>query len=103
MLNLEPRYIQIIQKILAKHLPQVIVWAYGSRVKNTAHSGSDLDLVVMTPVSQKQLSAVRNALSESNLPILVDLLEWDAIPDAFRAEIQKTHELIQSQSKRTMQ
>lgn len=94
MINLDPKYINIIQKILEKHTPLAEVWAYGSRIKGTAHSGSDLDLVVISAVSPKQLSAVRDALSESNLPILVDILEWDMLPETFRAEIHTAHELI---------
>ena len=36
---------------------------------------------------QANLSELREALSESNLPILVDLLDWARIPESFRREI----------------
>ena len=94
MLNLEKKYITVIKKILAAYIPQTEVWVYGSRIKNTSHSGSDLDLVIISTVSQKELSLVRNAFSESQLPILVDLLEWETLPDNFKADIQSSHAVI---------
>jgi uncharacterized protein len=99
MLDLEKKYIELIKKMLARHVPDKAVWVYGSRIKGTAHAGSDLDLVVMdssedtTP--QKQLSALRASLSESDLPILVDVLNWSDIPDAFKNEIEAVHEVLQ--------
>ena len=47
MLDLEKKYIELIKKMLARHVPDKAVWVYGSRIKGTAHAGSDLDLVVM--------------------------------------------------------
>jgi len=36
------------------------------------------------------LGAVREAFSDSNLPILVDIQDWSRIPDSFREEIERT-------------
>lgn len=97
-LDLRPEWLGIIQQILAIHLPEAEVIAYGSRVSGTAHEGSDLDLVArnllnpMLPV--RNLGAVRDAFSESNLPILVDILDWAQIPDRFREEIKLTGVVI---------
>jgi predicted nucleotidyltransferase len=93
-LDLRPEWLDIIRRIFAIHLPEVEVIAYGSRVNGTAHGGSDLDLVVRNrnnpqlPVGN--LGAVRDALTESNLPILVDIQDWARIPDGFREEIERT-------------
>jgi hypothetical protein len=35
------------------------------------------------------MGEVRDAFSESNLPILVDILDWARIPDSFREEIER--------------
>lgn len=97
MLNLDKRYIVMIKKMLASHVPNHTVWAYGSRVKGKAHEGSDLDLVIISEdgsLTQQQLSALRNAFSESNLPILIDVLDWDTIPTEFKQEIKKDHIVI---------
>lgn len=93
-LDLRPEWLEIIRRILAMHLPDAEVIAYGSRVTGTAHQGSDLDLVARNRrnplLPAGNLGAVREAFSESNLPILVDILDWSRIPDSFREEIERT-------------
>lgn len=92
-LDLRPKWLEMVRHILAAKLPDAEVLAYGSRVTGTGHEGSDLDLVVrnrpdpLVPV--RNLGEVRNAFSESNLPILVDILDWARIPDSFREEIER--------------
>ena len=91
MLDLRPEWLEIVQRLLAAHIPNAEVWAYGSRVRGTSHDGSDLDLVVRNPNDlskpQTDLFDLREAFSESNLPILVDVLDWARIPERFRQEI----------------
>ena len=48
-LDLSPRHLALLRDILARHVPEAEVWAYGSRVLGTAHEGSDLDLVLRHP------------------------------------------------------
>lgn len=95
MLDLDPKYLAMVRKILVEHLPHKSVWVYGSRIKGKSHNGSDLDLVVVSSITQQQLSAVREALSESNLPISVDLMDWASIPEKFKSEIENAHEVFQ--------
>lgn len=97
-LHLDPKYLSIIQTILNTYIPDKIVWVYGSRIKGRSHEGSDLDLVVISDVSNKQLSALQNAFSESNLPILVNVLEWSILPESFKSEIENAHEVFQEGS-----
>ena len=53
----------------------------------------NLELVVRNPhnlmILVRNLGEVRDAFSESNLPILVDILDWARIPDSFREEIER--------------
>lgn len=97
-LDLRPEWLSIIQQILAIHLSEAEVFAYGSRVSGTAHDGSDLDLVARNPhnplVPVANLGEVRDVFSESNLPILVDIQDWARIPDSFREEIERTGVVI---------
>ncbi|TAK71853.1 MAG: nucleotidyltransferase domain-containing protein [Gammaproteobacteria bacterium] len=99
MLDLNPEDLMLIRKILAEHVPHEIVWAYGSRVDGGAHEGSDLDLVIIHPqdasIPQQNLAILREAFSASQLPILVDVLDWARIPDSFRQEIKQRYEVIQ--------
>ena len=93
MLDLRPEWLEIVRDLIAVHLPGVEVLAYGSRVQGTAHDGSDLDLVVRNPdgtvVPSMMLEGLREAVSQSNLPILVDVLDWARIPQSFRKEIER--------------
>jgi predicted nucleotidyltransferase len=99
-LKLKPEHLRQLLDILQRHTPEAEVWAYGSRVNGGAHDGSDLDLVVRDPVGldqpQKQMCALREALSESNLPILVDVLDWARLPEHFRQEIERQHVIVRA-------
>lgn len=93
-LSIRAEWLDMIRQILAAKLPEVEVLAYGSRVTGTAHEGSDLDLVARNPikpnVSVGNLGPVRDAFTESTVPILVDILDWSQIPDSFRDEITQS-------------
>lgn len=47
--NLSARHRRVLEALLREHLPDVEVWAYGSRVSGLGHEGSDLDLVLRGP------------------------------------------------------
>ncbi len=99
MLDLDPAYLTELQAILAKHVPDKIVWAYGSRIKDTSHQGSDLDLALIDrnglSIPAQQFYSLRDALEESNLPISVDVLDWAALPESFKKEIERAHVVLQ--------
>ncbi len=91
-LDLQPRHLSVLIELLRQYVPNAEVWAYGSRVNHTSHETSDLDLVIRNPEQLdapcKNVSRLREALSESNLPILVEVLDWARIPEDFRRDIQ---------------
>jgi len=74
------------------------VWAYGSRTNNTAHDGSDLDLVIITPDRSKLpidlLMELKEKIRDSNIPILVDLFDWARLPESFHKNIEASHEVF---------
>lgn len=98
-LDLSERHRQRLQALLALHTPQAQVWAYGSRVNGNAHEGSDLDLVLRlrTDLSQDVpgWDALKHALQESDLPILVDVHQWSRLPPAFHANIEAAYVVLQ--------
>ena len=99
MLDLNSKYLKMIKVILSHHVPEMEVWAYGSRVNGDSHDGSDLDLVVINPrdktILQKKLAELREAFSESNIPILIDIHDWAEIPEKFQQEIARNYVVIQ--------
>ena len=93
MLDLLPRFQVAIQSILDEYVPEAEVWAFGSRVVGISHEGSDLDFVLRNPgdlsVPFSNLELLREALTQSTIPILVEVHDWARLPDSFRAEIEK--------------
>ena len=77
--------------ILHTVVPNVEVWAFGSRAKGTAKPYSDLDLALIThaPLSLAQLASVTHAFDNSDLPMRVDVVDWAATSAAFRDIIER--------------
>lgn len=87
-LDITPDQRKILLNLLNDYLPDVTVWAYGSRIKGTARPQSDLDLAVFAAAEQKRaVAALKEALEESQLPFRVDLFVWDEIAKTFSRRI----------------
>ncbi len=97
MIDLTPKYLETIQHILAEYVPKCEVRAYGSRVKWMAKDYSDLDLAVVgsEPLSRGQLRRLKEAFEESDVPIRVDVVDWQSISDWFKKVILEKYEVIQ--------
>ena len=84
-----------IEALLAEHVPEAEVWAYGSRVTGKSHAASDLDMVLRGPnlgrTPTSQLSDLRDALDDSNIPILVQFHDWPSLPPSFHPEIERQY------------
>ena len=67
------------------------VYAFGSRARWTAKKHSDLDLVVRChePLTLKCLGSLQEAFAESDLPMRVDVVDWQIISDRFRQLIEQ--------------
>lgn len=86
-LFLSADYITMLTDIFNARIPNCKVVAYGSRIKGTAHSGSDLDLAIFSIGEKIPLSAIREDLSESNIPFFVDIFDFAKLPQNFQDEI----------------
>jgi len=96
-IDVQPDDLAAVKKILAHHVPEYEVWAFGSRVKGKARRFSDLDLAIVTdtPLSLERLAALREAFVESALPFKADLLDWAATSSNVKAGIAAAHLVIQ--------
>ena len=76
------------------------IWAYGSRVNGNSHDASDLDLVIRTadfsPLAIGELLDFQEQIQESNIPILVQVMDWNKMPESFHSNILKKYEVIYS-------
>ena len=89
MIQLTPEQHAFILFTLHHHMPQARFLAFGSRVSGTAKPYSDLDIAVMDekPIHLLTLSALTEALSESDLPFKVDIVDWHRISEEFQQVI----------------
>ncbi len=97
-LDLPSRYRQELEALLSEHVPDVEVWAYGSRVNGRSHEGSDLDLVLrsqtLEPLGNDHFDLLE-ALERSNIPILVQVHDWARLPSSFHQEIERDYVVVQ--------
>ena len=89
---------QTLQSIFSSINLPFEVWAYGSRVDGSAHEGSDLDLVIrnkdLTPLPFEAFAAIRDKITDSTIPILVDVWDWYRLPESFHQNILEQYEVL---------
>jgi type I restriction enzyme S subunit len=97
VIDIRPDHLRIVKSILATHVPDYKVLAFGSRVTQTAKEYSDLDLVVVSsePLSPRTMALMKDDFSESDLPFKVDVLDWATTSDDFRKVIAQDCEVVQ--------
>jgi predicted nucleotidyltransferase len=95
-IDLEPYVLQQVRAILEKHVPECEVWAFGSRVGSCSKRFSDLDLAVISTAElpTRRLALLAYAFEDSDLPIRVDVIDWQSTSPAFRQRIAEHHEII---------
>ena len=103
-LALPRRYRDQLEALLRKHVPDVEVWAYGSRVNDESHEGSDLDLALRGPALEPLDGGfydLLEAIEKSNIPILVQAHDWAMLPESFHREIERDYVVLQAPAKQT--
>ena len=97
-LHMKPRHRQLLEDILRAQMPEVEVWAYGSRVSGHSHGGSDLDLVLRSPeleqIPIRKLVDLKEALRESTIPFIVEARDWARLPANFHREIMHDYVVL---------
>ena len=96
-IDLNPHHLDTVRAILAAHVPDCEVMAFGSRAAWTARERSDLDLAVSCAerAPAGAIARLREAFEDSDLPIRVDILDWHAVADSFRETIAPDCVVIQ--------
>lgn len=103
VLDILPRHLRQIEAMLREHLPETVVWAYGSRVNGRSHPGSDLDLVLrsptLEPIPAERIRALRKAFHDTTIPFLIEARDWAALPEGFRREIERRYVVISDEGR----
>ena len=88
-IDIKPKDLTSLRNILSQYLPNTLIWAFGSRVKFTAKPHSDLDLVAFINKEQdSQFFLLKDILEESNIPFIIDLHDWNELPETFHKNIK---------------
>lgn len=93
------KFLDILLEIFKEYCPETEIYAYGSRINNRAHEGSDLDLTIKNFPKSKYLFELKEKISESNIPFLVDINLYENLPKSFQEEINKNNIKIFPESK----
>ena len=97
-LHLLPRHRAKLEALLRAHLPDVEVWAYGSRVTGESHDGSDLDLVLRGPNCEEidigRLGDFTEAVDMSTIPFIVEARDWARLPESFHESILQSYMVL---------
>src|SRR5438477_5964092 len=97
-LQLEPKHQKIVQQILSKY--PYTFYAYGSRVKGTARRFSDLDLCYQEEIPSYEVVQIEEDLENSNLPFVVELVDWKNMRPAFQETIKRDLTLVSTSKTR---
>ena len=89
MIDITKSDADIIRGILGAIAPRVELVAFGSRVQGTARRYSDLDLAVKVDDCDL-LMRLRDAFSESDLSIMIDVVDYNRASEIFRTIIDAT-------------
>ena len=105
MIDLPAPQLAQIKQLIAQHLPSASAFAFGSRVTGKARKHSDLDVAIERdlPFTWQELATLREALMESDLPIRVDVVDWEHCSPKFREMAGRVqHRLIEGKTLRTL-
>ena len=97
MIDLEEQYLEETKRILTQKVPQCEVRVFGSRINGKAHKFSkfNLALVDKEKLDWRKIESLKDAFSLSDVPIIVDVINWNAISDDFRKIIENNYDIIQ--------
>jgi len=100
VIDIRPCDLETVREILRRHVPNHEVLAFGSRVRWTARQYSDLDLAIRSDeaIPTDIIYAIKNELSESRLPMMVDVLDMASVSEKFRGVIEEEYAVVQESS-----
>ena len=95
--DISPQNWPIVRGILQHPVPELEVWAFGSRAQWTAKPFSDLDIAIIgsEKLGLGLVAEVREAFQESALPFKVDIVDWAATDERFRKIIEQCAVVLQ--------
>ncbi len=96
MIDLKTEYKDKLKEICKTYVPDYEVRIFGSSVNGKAKTYSDVDIVLVgqNKIDWKIIEEIKQAFSESDIPYLVDVVDWNEISDDFKKLISACYEVI---------
>lgn len=87
----ETRYKQLLIDVIHSQIPGCQIWLFGSRARKTNKSGADVDLAIDAGrvLAMREIFRIKDAISESNIPVFVDIVDIRNVDDDFLNYIKK--------------
>lgn len=97
MIDLTPEHLAKVKRVLAEHAPGYELWAFGSRVNGRAQKNSDLDIAIVKPakIDWRLIERLKDAFAASDLPFMVDVVDYNSLEEWLIKAIEKEHEIVQ--------
>lgn len=99
MIDIDSLQLELIKRILFETIPEYSVWAFGSRVNGRPQKFSDLDLALIPgekdeKIDWRMIEKLKDAFSESDLPIMIDVIDYNSVSENFRKIIFENHSVL---------
>lgn len=96
MIDVPASQLRLLEEMIRAEMPDVEVWAFGSRINGTAKPWSDLDLVLVRDekLPFDRYLQLRNLFEESDLSFRVDLMDFHRLNPSFQEVVLQRHEVL---------
>ena len=77
--------------IIHSYVPSCTVYLFGSRARKTNKESADIDLALDAgkPIEFRIMSKIRGDIEDSTIPVFVDLVDLQNIPEKLKNEIAR--------------
>jgi uncharacterized protein len=91
MIDLDKEDYNVLLNILKNHLENCEIFVFGSRAEGRGRKFSDVDICIKgkKEIPREVINNLKETLSESSLPVSVDIIDYHAISPEFRSVIGK--------------
>ena len=96
MIDLEKTLLDKVKQILNANVPNYKALMFGSRVYGTAKKFSDIDIALIGPekIDWREIESLKDIFAESDLPMIVDIVDFNSVAKSFKKIINKNYEVI---------
>lgn len=89
--KIDPRYKKAVIRALEYHFPHAQIILFGSRAKGLSKPGADIDIAIDIgkPLKLRELSRAKVTLENLFIPLEVDLVDLNSIPEELKSAIKQ--------------